>query len=146
MLTTGGNGLLLSVPQMDREHLELIAQENEFSAAVDADASRAELEMRLTQLIGSFGSHFDSEEALMRSNRFPGLKRHIDEHRKLMAQLTGLRDDLGSGVVNRCFALAQFVGLWTEQHITGSDTDFAHFLQATGRPDRGPQVCLPSWR
>ncbi|MCX6628691.1 MAG: hemerythrin family protein [Candidatus Solibacter sp.] len=126
--TERGDYLMLSVPQMDHEHLELFAREDEFSAAVDAEASRAELEMRLTQLIEGFQKHFDSEESLMRTNSFPGLELHIDEHRKLLGQMSGLRDDLSSGVVNRCYALAQFVRLWTEHHMTGADTNFARFL------------------
>ena len=32
--------LLMSVPQLDKQHRELIAEVNEFSAAVDAGASR----------------------------------------------------------------------------------------------------------
>jgi methyl-accepting chemotaxis protein len=132
--TTGSDNLLLSaplllsVPQMDREHAELIGQANEFIGAVDAEASRAELHMRLALLIDGFQRHFNSEEGLMRSNSFPGLQLHSDEHRKLIEQMSGLRDDLGSGIVNRCYALVHFVRLWIGQHITGPDTDFAHFL------------------
>ena len=72
--------LLLSVPQMDEEHQALISQANEYSAAVEARASRAELILRLTLLIEAFQVHFDSEEGLMQSNRFPGLAPHADEH------------------------------------------------------------------
>jgi hemerythrin-like metal-binding protein len=140
MLTTRGDNLLLSVPQMDREHLTLLALENEFSVAVDSEASRAELEMRLTQLIEGFKSHFESEEWLMRSNGFPELKMHRNEHLNLEKKLSMLRDDLGSGVVNRCSALIDFVRLLTGQHIQGADTELAHFLHMRGRPDRGPQV------
>ena len=61
-----GDTLLLSLSQIDREHWELIAEENEFARAVEAGASRAELEIRLTRLIQGFQSHFQSEESLMR--------------------------------------------------------------------------------
>ena len=120
--------LLLSVPQMDNQHRKLITVVNEFSAAVDAGSSRAELELRVTQLMETFQVHFDSEEGLMQSSRFPGLTLHADEHRKLIAQMTGLRDGLGSGDVKVCNALALFVRLWTEQHIAGPDRTFAQFL------------------
>ena len=106
----------------------LIALVNEFSAAVDAGASRAELELRVTQLIEAFRLHFGSEESLMQSSSFPGLTLHADEHRKLIAQMTGLRAGLGSGDVMLCGALALFVRLWTEQHIAGLDRTFAQFL------------------
>jgi hemerythrin len=122
------DNLPLSVPQMDREHDELIAQANEFSAAGDRGACRAELKLRLTLLIEGFQHHFDSEEDLMRVNRFPGLKLHSDEHRKLMGQISGLRDGVGSGVVALCDALVLFVRLWVEQHVARADTSFAQFL------------------
>jgi len=130
-----GDTLLLSLSQMDREHWELIAEENEFAGAVGAGASRAELEVRLTRLIQGFQRHFQSEESLMRVNGFSGLSRHSAEHRKLIRQLSALRDDLDSGVVQLCEALADFVRLWTEKHITGPDARFEQFLQekATGR-------------
>jgi hemerythrin len=127
-----GDTLLLSLSQLDREHWELIAEENEFAGALEKGASRAELEMRLSRLIQAFQSHFQSEEGLMRLNGFPGLARHAAEHRKLIRQIQELRDDLDSGVVKLCETLAGFVRLWTERHITGPDARFAQFLQKNG--------------
>ncbi len=123
----GGN-LHVAVHQMDREHLELHAQEIAFSAAVVAGAPRAELFIRATWLLEDFQRHFNSEEALMRSSDFPGLVPHIEEHRKLTEQMSGLRDDIGSGVISRCDALAVFVRLWVEQHVAGLDASFVNFL------------------
>jgi hemerythrin-like metal-binding protein len=123
-----GDNLSLSEPQMDREHGALLAEADEFSAAVDAGASRAELEMRLTRLIEGFQDHFDAEEILMRSRGFPWLEPHIDEHRKLIGQMRELRDALGSGSIKLCDALALFVRMWAEQHIKGPDASFAQFL------------------
>jgi hemerythrin-like metal-binding protein len=113
---------------MDDEHRELVAQVNEFSAAADAGASRAELELRLTRLAEAFQAHFVSEEGLMQSSSFPGLTPHAVEHRRLIAQMTELRNGLGSGDVHICNALVLFVRLWTEQHIAGPDKAFAQFL------------------
>jgi hemerythrin-like metal-binding protein len=126
--TSRADDLLGAAPQIEREHLELQAAGIAFSAAVVAGATRAELFIRATWLLEDFQRHFDSEEGLMRSNSFPGLKPHVDEHRKLIDQMSGLRDDIGSGVVNRCDALAVFVRLWSEQHMAGPDAHFARFL------------------
>jgi hemerythrin len=113
---------------MDREHLELHAGEIAFSAAVVAGAPRAELFIRATQLLEDFQRHFESEEGLMRFSNFPGLEPHMEDHRKLIEQMSGLRDDIGSGVISRCDALALFVRLWAEQHVSGPDASFARFL------------------
>jgi hemerythrin len=121
---------------MDCEHWQLIVEADAFSAAVDAGASRTELEMRLTRLIEGFQQHFDGEEGLMRSHSFPGTAVHAGEHRKLIGQMVGLRDALGSGGVKLCDALSLFVRLWTEQHIQGPDASFARFLHE-GKASRG---------
>jgi hemerythrin len=126
---TWGENLTLSVPEMDQEHAGLISLADEFIAAVHAEASRAELEVRLTQLIAAFAAHFQGEEESMRSGNFPGLTAHASEHSRLIAQMSELRDDLASGSVNVCAALAVFVRLWTEQHIQGPDAVFAQFLK-----------------
>jgi hemerythrin len=127
-----GSNLSLSVPEMDGEHWALILEADNFSAAVDAGASRTELELRLTRLIEGFQNHFVDEESLMRSRNFPGTEAHAGEHRKLIGQMVGLRDALGSGGVKLCDALALFVRLWTEQHILGPDANFAQFLHGGG--------------
>ncbi len=119
---------LVSVPQMDLEHLALIAQVNEFSAAVDRGPPRPTRFARLA-LIAAVRNHFDSEEGLMRSSGYPAIKAHEEEHRKLIAQMTGLRDDLCAGTVSACHTLVLFVRAWTEQHITGMDRSFQHFLE-----------------
>jgi hemerythrin-like metal-binding protein len=134
---------VMCLTQMDREHWMLLAQKNEFTAAVNAGASRAELFIRLTQLTEGFQSHFDSEEGMMRSSNFTGLKLHTDEHRKLIGQIGGLRDGLGSGIVNRCDALGHFVRLWTEQHMTGPDASFAHFLHEEAIYSRPTLLSIP---
>ena len=128
MRTGRSDNALLSAHKMDREHMTLLAAENDFSAAVDRGASRAELEMRLTLLIDVFQAHFDSEEGLMAANGFPGLNPHTKEHRNLIEQLTGLRDDLGAGAINLCSALSAFVRHWTDEHMQTMDTHFSNFL------------------
>jgi hemerythrin-like metal-binding protein len=126
--------LLLLVPQMDDEHRKLISQANEYASAVEAGASRAELELRLTQLVEAFQVHFASEERLMQSNNFPGFEPHAAEHRKLIGQMTSLRDCVGAGDVQICNALVLFVRVWTEQHIDGLDRSFAQFLREGKAP------------
>ncbi len=129
-LTHWGEAPLVSVPDIDREHKELIDQANTFAGAVDGGASRAELQVRLTQLIEGFRRHCFAEERLMVVSAYPGIASHAEEHRKLVAQMTGLRDDLSAGVVSLCQALAQFVQLWTGQHIAGPDASFGAYLRA----------------
>ena len=118
----------VSMSQMQGEHKELIDRVNDFSEAVEAELSRSELEIRISRLIESFRSHFESEEDLMRFSSYPDLQRHADEHRRLLDQIAILREGVGSGSIRLCHALADFVRLWTEQHMTGLDAAFAGFM------------------
>ena len=120
----------------------LLALEIEFSAAVTAGASRAELFIRLSQLVEVFQSHFDTEEVSMQLNGFPGLKLHAEEHRKLIRQIGYLRDDIGTGVISRCDALALFVRLWTEQHMAGLDLHYQDFLREKDAWCAPSPVCM----
>ena len=112
----------------------LIVLVNDYAAAVDAGASRADLELRLTQLLEAFRGHFAYEEDLMRSSDFPGLPLHAAEHRKLIEQMTALRDCVGAGDAQICGALVLFVRVWTEKHIEGLDRSFAQFLHQGNAP------------
>jgi hemerythrin len=128
------DNLLLSVPQIDNQHRDLIAMVNEFLAAADAGAPRTDLDPQLTRLARAFQVHFDSEEALMRSSNFPGVSPHTADHRKLIDQMNSLRDSLATGDVKVGGALVLFVRLWTEQHIKGPDLAFAQFLLSGKTP------------
>src|SRR3954452_748138 len=98
-MTGFGQKLLLSVPEIDREHLELIIEVDEFASCADGGASRPELVLRMSLLLKSFDAHFTSEEGLMRSSGYPGLAGHAEEHRKLLEQMSALLGDLEAGVV-----------------------------------------------
>jgi hemerythrin-like metal-binding protein len=115
---------------MDREHEELVDQANEFSAAADRGASRAELELRLTQLIEGFQRHFDGEESFMKSTGFPGMEAHTEEHQALLSQIRILRDELDSGAIALCQAIPEFVRVWVAGHLEDSDIGFANYLRA----------------
>ena len=108
--TRRGGNLIAALPQMEREHLELHAGEIAFSAAVVAGAPRAEIFIRATQLLEDFQRHFESEEGLMRFSKFPGLEPHMEEHRKLIEQMSGLRDDIGSDVISGAMPLHSSCG------------------------------------
>jgi hemerythrin-like metal-binding protein len=127
--TVWGEQLLVFVPRLDAEHHRLLAQSNQFAGAVAEGATSAELEVRLKNLIDSFEQHCESEEEAMRNAGYPQAAEHTEEHRRLIAQIKGLRDDLSAGSVQVCNALAVFVQVWTERHIAGPDAALAVYLR-----------------
>ena len=66
-----GDTLLLSLSQLDREHWELIAEENEFAGALEKGASRAELEMRLIALDSGIPEPFSIRRESDATQRVP---------------------------------------------------------------------------
>ena len=133
------NELVLSVPQLDDQHRELLEFANDLRATVEAGSPRSEVEHLLTGLVHAVESHFTGEEDLMLARGYAAYGEHRDEHNKLLDQLHLVEKDLASGTIDPCGALALFVEVWTEQHILGPDKHLAAFLgepAPVGSPER----------
>jgi hemerythrin len=124
-----GDGLLLGVPRIDREHQEIMDIASDFRAAVEAGRPRAELGVHLARMAAAVTSHFISEEEFMLESGFGGWQTHRDEHTRLLEQLCGAEREFASGVIQACGALVLFVEIWAEQHILSQDREFALFLK-----------------
>ena len=127
----GGGDWSLGVPQIDREHGEILDLANDFRAAVDAAAPKDELERRLGTFVEVVARHFASEEDLMLSSGYAGREAHEQEHGRLLGQIRLFESEFASGKISTCDALALFVEVWTTQHILGPDQRLAEFLKET---------------
>lgn len=129
-----GTELVLLVPQMDREHREMINHAQSIRAAVTGGGMpRDELQILLKKLIDSVKNHFASEEELMFSCRYHGYTAHREEHKRLLDQVCLVEKELPLGTIQVGGALACFVEAWMRQHILGPDKQFALFLHEPAR-------------
>ena len=129
-----GSELVLFVPQMDREHREMLTHAQSLRAAVTGGGMpRDEVQLLLEKLIDSVKKHFASEEALMLSSGYHGGTAHREEHRRLLEQVYVVEKELPLGRIEVGGALACFVEEWMGQHILGPDKQFAVFLNEAAR-------------
>jgi hemerythrin-like metal-binding protein len=129
-----GIELVLLVPQMDREHREMINHAQSLRAAVTGGGMpRDEVQLLLKKLIDSVKNHFASEEELMLSSGYHGCTAHRKEHKRLLDQVYLVEKELPLGTIQVGGALACFVEVWMRQHILGPDKQFALFLNEAAR-------------
>ena len=84
----------LGIKEIDEQHAELLAcldrlllwvgKGRGFAAALDA----------LHSLNDYVEKHFSYEEALLRENQYPKLEEHIEEHRKIAAEISRLTEKI----------------------------------------------------
>ena len=125
--------LLTGINQIDSQHRQLFVQVSRF---LD-DCDRGQGSERLAETLAFFEdyvlSHFASEEAIQRENRYPRLAEHLQQHAELIKELRGLRAELErDGVsVNLIGSAMQFWADWFLEHIAVSDKAIADFLHHT---------------
>lgn len=118
----------LGVVEMDPMHREFVALAFDLRAAGSDDFARL-----FDVLVDHAQRHFDNESRLMRACRFPAVAEHEGEHRRVLGELTRLRDGIGRG--RMAFARAyvnEGLGPWFEQHLATMDAALAGCFKAGG--------------
>jgi len=121
--------LLVHIPEIDRQHQELVARARDLHNAIDAAKPRHELQARLSALVEFAEIHFRSEEKMMRAHGYDGYAPHAAEHAKLLEQIYLVRREFSSGKIDPCQALTLFIQVWMEQHVLGPDKQFAESVE-----------------
>ena len=73
--------------------------------------------------------HFNTEEAFLAAQRYPGLAAHREAHRDILLSLTDVAQELMQPGLN-AGALAQRIHALVLAHFQGPDRDCAQYLQS----------------
>lgn len=147
--TTGEGGWRLpatGIPQVDREHRELVERMGELERLVGELNTRAVREEdwdrvdALLEFLGEYAqTHFRHEEDLLSRYHYPGLARHVGEHRRFRERLAELVATLkGDRRITFVVDMRFFLLEWLLTHIARSDMEYVPFLQE--RMGRGEGV------
>lgn len=119
--------------ELDAQHQMLLELYNRFDAAAAQGRGRRAVTGLLAALFEYTAEHFAAEEEILDAAGYPGLERHRELHRQLVAKLEAFRLDFAAG---RRFTadFRNFLAYWWERHILEHDRDYASFL--AGRSDR----------
>ena len=133
------------VPLIDQQHeayLELV--ERVFQLCAKADVDLAQLTAEVNQTLVYAVEHFDTEEELMRSVRYPLLNQHVAKHNLFRAQADLFAAEIKGPVVVEDFTprLAKWLVDWFVLQVQTDDRLLAVFLKKQ-KPDRPAGKDLP---
>lgn len=86
--------LEIGVPEIDRDHKNLIEDANAITRALVEGRDRNVIVDRIARMRRDCSAHFRREEAILRRDRFTGLEAHVAEHRRIECEIDDISDML----------------------------------------------------
>lgn len=126
------NDYSVNIKAIDEQHQELVKILNRLFVAVSKFEGDKVIAGILDALMNYTRTHFALEERLMRQAKYEDLDTHIQEHRKLIAQLEQLSKKFLLEDKPIYFEMLVFLKNWLKGHIQGVDTKYSAALQKAG--------------
>jgi hemerythrin len=122
----------LNIGEIDRQHQKLFALVNELYDAAQKGYGHEVTGKVLKSVVDYTVYHFDFEEKLLHEYAHPAEAAHRAEHALLTQQAIALvqKHQAGDGLVT--MATLKFLSDWLNDHIMGSDKEYAPLLIAKG--------------
>ncbi len=117
----------IGVDAIDREHEQLFVCFNDLLRHLATDSGPEATQTAIVKLETVFESHFENEEALMRSIGFPGFEAHQSKHASFLEMLRSLRAFHPGSQDFADYFLRVFRN-WIIYHITVNDREIGRFL------------------
>ena len=126
----GPETLWIGDPLIDSEHRALLRALGEITIASDTPEGRRDFYDVLSQFGGALSSHFEHEEALMRSIAMPdaAYAAHVQAHETIVEQYAVLNIDLMQGRQAPRNSVRQLVRQWILDHIIHHDLAIRDYL------------------
>ncbi len=122
----------VNIKAIDDQHCELVSILNGLFVAVSQREGDKVIAEILDALMSYTRTHFALEERLMRQAKYADLDAHVEEHRKLIAELDRLCRKHLIEEKAIYFEMLGFLKSWLKEHIQGVDTRYSAALQKAG--------------
>jgi hemerythrin len=86
----------------------------------------------LDELIRYTETHFQTEERLMQTHRYPGIESHKLEHHMLVKKVADFQKEFDSGRTSVSIEVMNFLRDWLNGHILGTDKQYIHHFESKG--------------
>ncbi len=120
----------VGIPEIDTQHKGLIRLINDLHAAMATGQGKQAVGKIVDDLVRYTEVHFRSEEELLRQKKYSKFAVHQAEHKRLTAQVIGLREKYHGGTLALTLEVMQFLKNWLADHIMGHDHQYAAELKA----------------
>ncbi len=118
----------VGVPEVDREHEELIQLINMLYEAAQTAGSAAAVSEFLGEIDARISAHFALEEKLMRAWSYDRLAEHKADHERLLDELRDIMDDHAAGGGLDAAQLGRRLDAWFTVHFKTHDARLHKFL------------------
>lgn len=118
----------VSIPELDVHHRHLFFLLNQLNESMSRGNGNEILGQTLEELVEYTKFHFQAEENLMLSMRFPGLTAHVREHDQMMARVSKFQQDFSSGKAVVSVHVLSFVRNWLQRHVLAADKQYSLFM------------------
>ena len=122
----------LHVPEMDKEHQELIRRMNKLYNAAQTKTESSQIQTLIDELATYTIQHFKDEETYMTTINFPGLETHKIIHQQLLKQFNEYIEGFKKNHTLEP-AFFNFLKVWLTGHIRGIDMKYSDFIKPKGK-------------
>ena len=128
--------MAIGVPEIDRQHKELLSRFDSLLKACEAGKGMDELKKLLGFLDDYVVKHFSDEEGIQRNCSFPGYAAHKSEHDWFITRLKALKDEIkADGVaVYHVTETNNMLLKWLITHIAKLDGELGAYLRTNATP------------
>lgn len=116
---------VLNIPEVDKQHKQLVDLVNQLHAAMKQQKDKSEIGNVLKGLGDYTVSHFSDEEKLMRQAGYNQLSAHQEIHKDLIAEILEFQAQYDAGDAMVSMELMDFLKTWLTDHIKGTDRQYA---------------------
>ena len=131
-LISWGPNFITGVNLIDTDHKKLVDMLNGLAKAMTDGKGKSALAPLLNNLVDYTVKHFGNEERLMVQYHYVDAPAHLDEHKKLVADVLAFKADLDSGKAVISIAILHFLREWLSNHIMKTDMKFGKSLIEAG--------------
>lgn len=122
----------VNVAELDEQHKKLVEMLNDLYTALKAGEGREALGKILSGMVDYTGSHFATEERLMKNTGYPGYLEHKEKHEKMATMVLGYVKKFQANEMSSPIEISNFLKDWLKKHIMNTDKAYGPHLNEKG--------------
>jgi hemerythrin len=122
----------VGVREIDDQHKKLIALIQQLDGAMRQGQGKRILGDILSGLVKYAGSHFATEERLMKTHGYPEYDQHKEKHGKMTQKVLDIQDEFETNGSNLTLDVMKYLENWVDKHILGTDMKYSSFFREKG--------------
>ncbi|HSY04186.1 MAG TPA: bacteriohemerythrin [Acidobacteriaceae bacterium] len=131
-LFTWNDSYSVKVELCDAQHKKLFVIINNLADAMRMGRGQDVVTATVGELPQYTRTHFQQEEALLRTANYPQLASHQEQHRRFIADVEALERDSSAGQAANSIKVLNLLRDWLLNHIQKTDKQYSAHLNAAG--------------